>query len=402
MNRTMVRFTGAAVAAAAVLALSAPAFAEGGGHGRGGHFSTGGQNANGADRGGNRGGGNSGGNRGGGGDQSSGASGGRSNNDSARYSGGSRYHGTSNAERASSGSSPANSGAPRYGNGAVRPGNSGARNVEGPEAAASSRYRGRMPSGKVGNRSAPNPAVANGNPNSSTFRSNRNPTGVHGPRGGVITDPRSGGNANNFGNDRGDRGDRHYGTPRVPGVSSNGRYLDRGRPGYSHPSRVWYGNRPYWGWNGGYWRGGYWPRAYYRPGFIGFVTLLPSAYSTYWYGGTSYYYANDLYYTWNPDRYGYVVTNPPPVVEEASSYSTAPDADDQAEGAGPGDLYVYPRNGQSEEQTAQDRFECHQWAVNQTGFDPTVGEAQTSSSGSSEDYHRAIIACLDGRGYSAN
>jgi hypothetical protein len=167
---------------------------------------------------------------------------------------------------------------------------------------------------------------------------------------------------------------------------------------------VWYGNRPYWGWNGGYWRGGYWPRAHYRPGFVGFVTLLPSVYSTYWYGGVSYYYANDLYYTWDPDRYGYAVANPPPVVEESSSYSTAPDADDQDEGQGPGSLYVYPRNGQSEEQTAQDRFECHQWAVNQTGFDPTVGEAQSSSAGtgSSEDYHRAILACLDGRGYSAN
>ena len=116
----------------------------------------------------------------------------------------------------------------------------------------------------------------------------------------------------------------------------------------------------------------------------------------------SYYYANDLYYTWDPNRYGYAVANPPPVVEESSSYSTSPDADDQDEGQGPGSLYVYPRNGQSEEQTAQDRFECHQWAVNQTGFDPTVGEAQASSSGTSEDYHRAIIACLDGRGYSAN
>jgi hypothetical protein len=40
--------------------------------------------------------------------------------------------------------------------------------------------------------------------------------------------------------------------------------------------------------------------------------------------------------------------------------------------------------------------------VKQTGFDPTLGEAQSSSAGSSDDYRRAIIACLDGRGYSAN
>jgi hypothetical protein len=94
------------------------------------------------------------------------------------------------------------------------------------------------------------------------------------------------------------------------------------------------------------------------------------------------------------------VANPPPVEEESSSYGTAPDADDQD--TGPGSVFVYPRNGQSEEQTAQDRYECHQWAVEQTGFDPTQGEAQSSNSGSPEDYRRAIIACLDGRGYSAN
>jgi hypothetical protein len=40
--------------------------------------------------------------------------------------------------------------------------------------------------------------------------------------------------------------------------------------------------------------------------------------------------------------------------------------------------------------------------VNQTGFDPTLGQTQASSAGSAEDYRRAIIACLDGRGYSAN
>jgi hypothetical protein len=61
-------------------------------------------------------------------------------------------------------------------------------------------------------------------------------------------------------------------------------------------------------------------------------------------------------------------------------------------------VYVYPRNGQSSEQTQNDRYECHSWAVNQTGFDPTRGAQQ---SGNTADYHRAMIACLDARGYSA-
>jgi hypothetical protein len=38
-------------------------------------------------------------------------------------------------------------------------------------------------------------------------------------------------------------------------------------------------------------------------------------------------------------------------------------------------LFIYPLRGQSEQQQQQDRFECHQWAVQQTGFDPTVGLA---------------------------
>jgi hypothetical protein len=30
-------------------------------------------------------------------------------------------------------------------------------------------------------------------------------------------------------------------------------------------------------------------------------------------------------------------------------------------------LYVYPRKGQTAKQTANDRYQCHQWAVGQTG-----------------------------------
>ena len=33
--------------------------------------------------------------------------------------------------------------------------------------------------------------------------------------------------------------------------------------------------------------------------------------------------------------------------------------------------YVYPAKGQSADQQKKDEYECHQWAVNQTGFDPT-------------------------------
>ncbi len=34
-------------------------------------------------------------------------------------------------------------------------------------------------------------------------------------------------------------------------------------------------------------------------------------------------------------------------------------------------FYIYPTQGQSLEQLNQDRYQCHTWAVQQTGFDPT-------------------------------
>jgi hypothetical protein len=34
-------------------------------------------------------------------------------------------------------------------------------------------------------------------------------------------------------------------------------------------------------------------------------------------------------------------------------------------------IFVYPANGQSPQQTERDRYECHVWAVQQTGVDPS-------------------------------
>jgi len=194
-----------------------------------------------------------------------------------------------------------------------------------------------------------------------------------------------------------------------------------GHGGFSHPrgwGRPGFGfHRPFWG--GGYWHGGFWPRAYYGWGFPWFFPVLPAFYATYWWGGVPYYYVNNVYYTWSPDDNGYVATDPPPVAGgSADDEGAPPPASDQADGAASSgnygeappsgsygnappnvnDVYVYPRNGQSEEQQSQDKYECHKWAVSQSGFDPTRG---TQASGDPTDYRRALAACLDGRGYSA-
>jgi hypothetical protein len=42
------------------------------------------------------------------------------------------------------------------------------------------------------------------------------------------------------------------------------------------------------------------------------------------------------------------------------------------------DIYAYPAKGQSQAQQDRDRYECHSWAVKQTGFDPSRAQASAS------------------------
>jgi hypothetical protein len=44
-------------------------------------------------------------------------------------------------------------------------------------------------------------------------------------------------------------------------------------------------------------------------------------------------------------------------------------------------LYIYPQKGQSPQQQDRDRYECHNWAVQQTGVDPTMAQAPSPSGG---------------------
>jgi len=167
--------------------------------------------------------------------------------------------------------------------------------------------------------------------------------------------------------------------------------------GYGWGHGGWGWQRPYWG--GGYWHGGYWPHAYYWYGYPWFLGALPAVYATYWWSGVPYYYVNSVYYTYNPGYSGYVATDPPPVDDGSSSdgnYESAGPDSGGGDNAGGAEIYAYPKSGQSEEQQSTDRYECHKWAVAQSGFDPT----RPSNNGNTGDYRRAMAACMDGRGYS--
>jgi hypothetical protein len=183
----------------------------------------------------------------------------------------------------------------------------------------------------------------------------------------------------NFDRGSGGNGGNYQGNRRPPRFVSN---LPGGYRQYS-----WNG-RPY------YHHGGRWYRPYgTRYVVVGapyglFVNYLPGYYSSFWFGSTRYFYADDTYYVYEPARRGYVVTRSPYGDDQDEDYASE-ELDE--------DLYVYPAKGQSEQQQADDRYECHRWAADQTNYDPVESDYDA---GQRADYLRAMTACLTGRGYS--
>lgn len=153
----------------------------------------------------------------------------------------------------------------------------------------------------------------------------------------------------------------------------------------------WHGG---YGWGGGYgWRGGgygfYGPWGWGGLGLGLYFASLPVYYSTLWWDGVPYYYSDNTYYRWNGTVSQYETVSPPPELAQQGAAPTSAAAD----------IIAYPKNGQSQEQQGTDRYQCHRWAADKTGFDPT----QLSSApapGRRSDYIRAQTACLEGRGYS--
>jgi hypothetical protein len=151
-----------------------------------------------------------------------------------------------------------------------------------------------------------------------------------------------------------------------------------------------------------FYSGGVWyspgPRGYVVVGApIGFfVPVLPPYYTTVWVGGAPYYYSNDTYYTWNTAQSQYEVVTPPGDDSAASTQPPPP-------APGNDDVYIYPKNGQSDQDQARDKYECHKWAQGESGFDPTQANGGVSPDQANDRraaYQRAISACLQGRGYS--
>ena len=165
---------------------------------------------------------------------------------------------------------------------------------------------------------------------------------------------------------------------------ARGQHFERLPSGYR---AVHYGRSQYF-FYGGVWYRPYGPRfVVIAPPFGLVVPFLPLYYTTLWVGGVPYYYANEVYYTQTAG--GYMVAEPP------KGEATQPPVTTRQ-------IFIYPRKGQNDQQQAKDRYECHNWAVGQTHYDPTqppgnAPEAQPNQKRA--DYDRAMGACLDARGY---
>ncbi len=187
------------------------------------------------------------------------------------------------------------------------------------------------------------------------------------------------------------------------------------------------------------------------------VPQLPAFVTGFDSGGKSFLYANDVFYRARPDLGGYEVVNDPqdeialqapapagptpsrvasaapaatqspsqpvaqPVAQQenvaaAPTTPTVPPVAPAVQAtpaavpvgvsltpANPTKIVIQPRNGQSADQEAMDRYECYRFAVAQSGFDPLAingGSAPAEVAGHDSDYSRAQTACLEGRGYS--
>lgn len=123
------------------------------------------------------------------------------------------------------------------------------------------------------------------------------------------------------------------------------------------------------------------------------VRSLPPYAEQVWLGSVLYFLAAGTYYLWHADTREYEVVSPPPraagpvypVSGPAASY----------------DVVAYPARGQGPDQQGRDRYECHRWAVGESGFDP-AGATYAPAAEVANDYRRAMAACLSGRGYSVN
>ncbi|WP_282413342.1 DUF6515 family protein [Pseudomonas sp. PS01299] len=142
-----------------------------------------------------------------------------------------------------------------------------------------------------------------------------------------------------------------------------------------------------------FYSGGYW----YRPQGPRYIVVqpprgirtqyLPDYAREVWIGGALLFLAAGSYYAYQEATQDYVVVEPP--------IQQPPQPQPQSQGY---DVEAYPANGQSPEQVQQDGYQCYQYAVQQSGFDPRTATYQPAPE-VVQAYRQAQGNCLSSRGY---
>lgn len=114
------------------------------------------------------------------------------------------------------------------------------------------------------------------------------------------------------------------------------------------------------------------------------VRTLPAGFVTVRVGSRRLFSVGGAYY--HQISKGYEVVQEPAETEEIVS-------------EGSDRLVIYPAAGQTDAQRDRDRFECHDWAAGETGYDPSNPDADPVLR---PDYQRAMTACLVSRDYVVN
>lgn len=117
-----------------------------------------------------------------------------------------------------------------------------------------------------------------------------------------------------------------------------------------------------------------------------YLSRLPYYHRVVYLGPSVYYVVHDVYYA-PVATGGYQVVEPPAGVSGAASFDYP---------------IAYPARRQSQAQQADDQFQCHEWAVQLSEFDPSLlgsGQPMSDSPTLRDNYRRAWSACMEGRGY---
>ena len=139
-----------------------------------------------------------------------------------------------------------------------------------------------------------------------------------------------------------------------------------------------------------FYSGGYW----YRPQGPRYIVVqpprgirtqyLPDYAREVWVGGSLLFLAAGSYYAYQQDTQDYIVVAPPVQQQQPQSQGY--------------DVEAYPANGQSPQQVQQDGYQCYQYAVQQSGFDPRTATYQPAPE-VVQAYRQAQGNCLSSRGY---